>query len=78
MNSAEKYNKAKTGLIMFQCSAAIENNDIWDVEGVFVLYTTSRCELAPLQIPIIPHVKKKKKKTAVIITPSFWLKMFYS
>lgn len=64
MNSAEKYNKAKTGLIMFQRSAAIENNDIWDVEGVFVLYTTSRCELAPLQFPIILHVKKEVTQNA--------------
>lgn len=58
MNSAENYNKAKTGLIIFRRSAAIENNDIWDVEEVFVLYT-SRCELTPLQFSHNPALKQE-------------------
>lgn len=37
-----------TAYYVSQCSAAIENSDIWDAGEVFILYTTSRCELSLL------------------------------
>lgn len=73
MNSAEKYKKSTNmAYYMFLCRAAIENNDMWDVDELFVLYTASRCERYFL---VILHLKKPKNKTkkmpAVIITFDF-------